>query len=160
MTTENRARTPDWGTAALVKTALVTAVVGLMVTLAGALVVGSAAAYGAAIGTVLVLAVFGFGTFTVNAVAAVMPAASLLVALLTYTLQVVAMALAFVALSRSGLFDESVDRTWLGCTVIACTLMWMMAQLVASTSRRIPIYDLPDPHPAEMHEPQAEGVDR
>ena len=119
MTTETRPGTRDWGTAALVKTTLATALLGLGVTVVGALVVGSAAAYGAAIGTALVVAVFGFGTFTVNAVAALMPTASLMFALLTYTLQLVAMALAFVVLSQSGLFDETVDATWLGCTVIA-----------------------------------------
>ena len=46
--------------------------------------------------------VFGFGSFVVNTVAALMPTAALLVALLTYTLQVVAMGLVFVALSGSG----------------------------------------------------------
>lgn len=160
MTTETRPVTRDWGTAALVKTTLATALLGLGVTVVGALAVGSAAAYGAAMGTALVVAVFGFGTFTVNAVAALMPAASLMVALLTYTLQLVAMALAFVSLSKSGLFDETVDRTWLGCTVIACTLMWTMVQLVLSTSRRIPIYDLPDPRPVEPTTAPTEGVDR
>ena len=44
--------------------------------------------------------VFGFGTFTVNAVAAVMPAAALLVAAADLHAQVVVMALAFVALVR------------------------------------------------------------
>lgn len=160
MTTETRPGTRDWGTAALVKTTLATALLGLGVTVVGALVVGSAAAYGAAIGTALVVLVFGFGTFTVNAVAALMPTASLMFALLTYTLQLVAMALAFVVLSQSGLFDETVDATWLGCTVIACTLTWTMVQLVLSTSKRIPIYDLPDPTSVAPSVTQTEGVDR
>ena len=97
MTTDTRSAPRDRGTAALVRTASATALLGLAAALLGALTSGSAAAYGALVGTVLVVAVFGFGTFTVNAVAALLPAASLLVALLTYTLQVVAMALAFVA---------------------------------------------------------------
>lgn len=160
MTTDTRSAPRDRGTAALVRTASATALLGLAAALLGALTSGSAAAYGALVGTVLVVAVFGFGTFTVNAVAALLPAASLLVALLTYTLQVVAMALAFVALSGSGLLDETIDRAWLGGTVIAGTLGWMVVQVVLSTSRRIPIYDLPEHRPAGAASTSAEGWDR
>ena len=80
------------------------------------------------------MGVFGFGTFTVNAVAELMPTASLLVALLTYTLQVVAMGLAFVALSGSGALDETIDGAWLGGTVIAGTMVWLVVQIVLATT--------------------------
>lgn len=160
MTTETRSAPRDRGTAALVRTTVATALLGLVAALLGAATSGSAAAYGALVGALLVVAVFGFGTFTVNAVAAIMPAASLLVALLTYTLQVVAMALAFVALSGSGLLGETLDRAWLGGTVIAGTLGWMAVQVVLSTSRRIPIYDLPEHPPARLESTSAEGWDR
>ena len=63
-----------------------------------ALASGAPAASGAAIGAGMVLVFFGFGAMTVNAVAAVSPAASLLVALLTYVLQVVAVGMVFLAL--------------------------------------------------------------
>ncbi len=147
MTTDTTSVPRDRGTTALVRTALATVVLGLLVTLLGGLTSGSAAAYGALVGAGIVVAVFGFGTFTVNAVATVMPHAALMVALLTYTLQVVAMALVFAALSGSGLLDETISRSWLGGTVIAGTLMWMTVQVVLSTSRSIPIYDLPERTP-------------
>lgn len=149
MTTETRTAPRDRGTVALVRTAVATLVLGLLVALAGALTSGSAAAYGALVGTLIVVGVFGFGTFSVNAVATLLPNAALMFALLTYTLQVLAMALVFAALSGSGLLDETISREWLGGTVIAGTLVWLTVQVVLSTSRRIPIYDLPEHQPQE-----------
>lgn len=159
MTTEARP-VPDWGTAVLVRTACATTLLGLLAALLGALVSGSAAAYGALAGTVLVVGVFGFGTFTVNAVAAVLPTASLLVAVLTYTLQVVAMGLAFVILAESGALDDTLDRTWLGGTVIAGTMVWLGVQIALSTSRRIPTYDLQLPGPGKSSGSETEGDER
>lgn len=159
MTTEARP-VPNWGTAVLVRTACATALAGLLAALLGAIVSGSAAAYGALVGTVLVVGVFGFGTFTVNAVASVLPTASLLVAVMTYTLQVVAMALAFAILAGSGALDDTLDRVWLGGTVIAGTMVWLGVQVALSTSRRIPIYDVHLPGPAEASGPNAEGPEQ
>lgn len=144
MTTETTSAPRDRGTVTLVRTAVATLVLGLLVTLAGVLVSGSAAAYGALVGTLIVVGVFGFGTFAVNTVATLMPNAALMFALLTYTLQVLAMGLVFAALSGSGLLDDTISREWLGGTVIAGTLGWLTVQVVLSTSRRIPIYDLPE----------------
>lgn len=147
MTTETTSspRVPprDTGARALVGAALVTAVVGLALIAVAALTGGSAAAGGALVGILLVLGVFGFGAFAVNLVAHVMPAAALMVALLTYVLQVVVMAVVFAALSRSGALDDTLDRGWLGGTVIAGTAAWIVVQLVVATTRRIPVYDLP-----------------
>ena len=85
------------GHSAEVRTAVAAALlVGLLAVLTGALVGGSPAALGAAVGSGMVLVFFGFGALTVNAVASVSPAASLLVALLTYTLEVVAVGVVFV----------------------------------------------------------------
>src|SRR6478609_12233016 len=150
MTTETTTAPRDRGTVALVRTAVATLQLGLVVTLVGALTSGSAAAYGALVGTLIVVGVFGFGTFAVNAVATLMPSAALMFALLTYTLQVLAMGLVFAALSGSGLLDETISRQWLGGTVIAGTLGWLTVQVVLSTSRRIPIYDLPEPQVAQQ----------
>lgn len=143
MTTDTATTSRDHGFRALVRAALVTVAVGLVLTLVGALVSGSPAAWGALVGTLLVAGVFGFGSFTVNLVATVMPAAALVVALLTYVLQVLVMGLAFYGLSGSGLLDDTLDRTWLGGTVIAGTVAWLVVQVVVATTRRIPVYDLP-----------------
>lgn len=109
----------------------------------GALLGGSSAAAGAAIGAALVCGFFGSGALVLGVVARLVPAASLLVALLTYTLQVVLLAVVFLALQRGGMLDGPVDARWLSGTVIAGTLMWLAAQLVAFTRTRQPVYDLP-----------------
>ena len=73
--------------------------------------------------------------------------ATLVIALLTYTLQVVAMALAFAALQRSGLLDDALDRGWLAGTVIVGTFGWLVAQIVLATRARIPVYELEGDRP-------------
>ena len=107
----------------------------------GALDAGSSAAAGAAVGSSLVLFFFGFGALVVNAVASVSPTASLVVALLTYTLEVVAVGAVSVGLSRSGALDRAVDGDWVGVVVIATTLVWLVAQTVSALRSRQPIYD-------------------
>lgn len=124
--------------------AAVTVVVGVLVVLVAALTGGRPAAYGALVGTGIALVVFAFGAFTVDAVARVMPAASLMVALLTYTLQVLLMLVVFVGLTRSGVLDDGLDRAWLGGAIIAGALAWTFAQLTASARVRIPAYETAD----------------
>lgn len=99
---------------------------------------------GAACGGGLALLVFVGSTAVVQAVASTMPSASLLVALLTYTLQVVLMALVVVALQGSGLVGESLSRGWFAATLIAVAVVWMAAQMWLSTRVRILAYDLPE----------------
>jgi ATP synthase protein I len=153
MTTESQHRSSDPGTGVLVGAALWTVVPGGLLVVVAALVAGSAAAYGALAGLLLVLVVFGLGTGSVSVVARLMPGASLLFALLTYTLQVVAMAAVFVVLDRSGLLEDALDRRWLGGAAILGTLVWLAAQIVLATRRRIPAYDVPLPAPG--HHPEA-----
>lgn len=118
-----------------------TLAVGLLAVTTAALTAGSAAALGALVGSALVLGFFGLGASVVNAVASVSPTASLLVALLTYALEVVALGAVFVALRRSGALAGAVDRGWLGGVVIAATLVWLVSQIFAETRSRHPIYD-------------------
>jgi len=109
----------------------------------GAVTAGSDAALGSLIGAALVLFFFAFGAVVVNAVASVSPTASLLVALLTYTLEVVAMGAVFLALGRSGALGDTVDGGWIGVVVIALTLVWLAAQTFAAVRSRQPLYDAP-----------------
>lgn len=118
-----------------------TLAVGLLAVTTAALTAGSAAAFGALVGFVLVLGFFGVGASVVNAVASVSPTASLMVALLTYALEVVALGAIFVALRRSGVLAATVDRDWVGGVVIAATLVWLVSQIIAETRSRQPIYD-------------------
>jgi ATP synthase protein I len=134
----------------------VTVVMGLLVAVVAGLVSGAPAARGALVGALVVTAVCVGGSLLVNAVAGLVPAASLLVALLTYTLQVLVLLLVFVGLERSGLLGSDLDREWLGGTAIAATLVWLVAQVVLTIRRRIPAFDLP-----AVERPQgAEGGER
>jgi ATP synthase protein I len=138
-----------------------TAAVGAVVVGVAAIAGGAAASYGALAGTLLALVVLAFGSFAVDAVARLMPAASLLFALLTYVFQVVLMALFFVALQDSGLLDETLDRTWLGAAIIVGVLAWSAAQIRASVTARIPAFETtgeqPVKHPVEAARPAPEG---
>ncbi|HET6700068.1 MAG TPA: hypothetical protein VFG88_13335 [Nocardioidaceae bacterium] len=119
--------------------------VGLLAVLLGAALAGSAAALGALLGTVIVLAFFAAGAAVVGVAAALAPATSLLVALLTYTLKVVLVGLVFLGLTRSGALGSDLDPQWLAGALIACTLTWTAAQVVLSMRARQPAYDLPGP---------------
>ncbi|QNN51960.1 hypothetical protein [Nocardioides mesophilus] len=122
----------------------VTFLIGLVAAVAGGVLGGAPALVGALIGAAMVALFFGLGALVLDVVAGLAPAMSLLVALMTYTLKVVLVGLTFVALSRSGALEGSVDGRWLGGTVIAATIGWLAAQVLASTRARIPVYDLPE----------------
>lgn len=142
MTTESKQERRDSGFAVLLGAALTTLVVGLLGALVAALSSGRPAANGALVGAAIAFVVFALGAFVVNAVAGLVPTAALLVALLTYTLQVLLLALVFIALSDSGALEESLDARWLAGMIIAGTFVWTGAQLLLTTRRRIPVYDL------------------
>jgi ATP synthase protein I len=143
MTTASPRSTAKSGASVLFGAALAALVTGLLVALVGAFASGASAAYGALVGTLLVVGVFFLGAGLVHVAAGLVPAASLLVALLTYTLQVLVLALVFAALSRSGLLDDTLDRRWLAAAVIAGTVAWMVAQIGLTVRLRLPVYDEP-----------------
>lgn len=89
-----------------------------------ALTEGASGVLGACVGLGLTLVVFGFGMSLTAAVARLTPALSLLVALLTYALQLLVLLMAFTALERSDLLEDTLDREWLGGSVIAATVVW------------------------------------
>lgn len=120
-----------------------TLVLGAMLALVGGLTSGRSAVLGVLIGSLMVCVFFGVGALVLDVVAGLAPAASLMIALLTYTLKVVLIGLVFVGLTRSGALEQTIDARWLGGTVIASTLVWLAAQVVASMRARLPIYDLP-----------------
>ena len=140
MTTDTR--TPDRGLGVLIGTAAAAALLGLGLALVAGLVAGGSAARGGLAGRGLARAVIARGNQAVYLVAGVMPAASLLVALVTYTLQVVAMVALFALLTDSGVFRETLDRQWFGVAIIVVTVAWMIAQIVLTTRARIPAFDL------------------
>lgn len=122
---------------------LVTLVIGVVAAALGLVLDGSAGLFGTLIGIGMVVVFFGTGAAVLDVVARLAPAASLLVALLTYTLQVVLVGLVFVGLTESGALESAVDPRWLAGTLIAGTLGWLAAQVRASMRVRVPLYDLP-----------------
>lgn len=141
MTTESKPG-PRTGLSPLLGAVAAGAVAVLVLVVAAALTDGRAAVVGAASGGVLTLVVFALGIAVVGAVARVMPSASLLVALMTYALQLLVLALCITAIDRAGVGSETLSRGWFAAGVIAVTLLWMVGQLLAATRQRIPVYDL------------------
>jgi len=143
MTTESH-RDPRPGGAVLIRAAGAAIVTGLVLAVVAGLVAGSTAALSAAVSAGLVVVLIGFGVFVLNTVASVMPSATVLVALVTYALQLVVLAAVALSLIRNGVLDETLDRRWFGGGVALTTAAWMVAQIVAATRARIPVYDLPE----------------
>ncbi|WP_067437218.1 hypothetical protein [Nocardioides jensenii] len=144
MTTESKRSTAGSGGSVLLGAAVGALVVGVAASLLGALVSGSAAAYGALTGTLIVVLVFAGGASLVNLVAGISPQASLMIALLTYALQVVMVGGILYAIERSGLVGDVLSAGWLAGAVIIGTLGWMVCQIVLSARLRLPAYDLTD----------------
>lgn len=108
------------------------AVVGAVV---AGLTVGAAAAWGVVVGAVTIVVVFAAGMSITHAAATLSPALSLLVALLTYLLQLVLLVVVLVWLERSTLLGATLDRVWIGGTIIVGTLVWS-AVLIRADLRR------------------------
>ncbi len=155
MTTEGPA-TPVAGSGARVAgiglASVAVTAVGVLAALLALLVAGAGAATGAAAGGLLVVSFFTFGAFSVNLVATVAPRASMLFALLTYTLQVLLLAVVLVAVNRSDPDPSTFDQRWLAGTVIVGTLVWMAA-LLTGALRAGESLDRPFADPAEPVEP-------
>jgi hypothetical protein len=88
---------------------------------------------GVLVGAAVVGAFFLFGALTTGFVAAHAPRASLLVALMTYTLQVLVLALLLTAVASSPELRETLDERWLGGAVLAGALAWTGALVTGAT---------------------------
>ncbi|CAN5585932.1 hypothetical protein BH11ACT8_BH11ACT8_08290 [soil metagenome] len=143
MTTEHRQDARTSGVASLAHAALLALGLDLLVSGLAFLVAGGPGLAAALIGTAVVVLVLFNGACVVDVVSRLLPAASLMVALLTYTLQMALVALLLLPLSRSTWADQHLDDTWLAIAVIAGALAWTVTQVVLATRVRIPVYDLP-----------------
>ncbi len=102
---------------------------------------GRPAVVGSGVGGVLTLTVFALGVSAVGFVARLLPGASLLVALLTYALQLLVLALVVAAIERADVTGATLSRGWFAAAVIVVALTWVVGLLVAATRQRIPLYD-------------------
>jgi len=136
------AGTSDSPLAPLVRLALVPSVVaGLACAAVGAGTAGSEAMWGAVLGTLLATGFFWFGQVVLHSLRRITPGLYLVVGLLTYTLQVVALLAVFASFRRGEGWAEYVSGTALGVTVIVCTAIWTVGLVVASRFSREPLYD-------------------
>lgn len=142
MTTASRP-TPDPGAAVLGGTFLLTAAASVGVIGVAAIVSDSEAVTAAAAGSVSTLLVMGFGSYVVHVVARAVPSLSLLVALMTYVLQLVMMIAFFLVLSRSGEFSDAVRSPWLVAGVGVAVLGWVTTQVRLAGKVRTLAYELP-----------------
>jgi ATP synthase protein I len=118
---------------------LVTVVLAAGGAIVAGLLGGRPAALGVVAGAVIVAALFSLGMGVTHATAALTPALSLLVALLTYLLQLVLLVVVLTATERSGLVPSTLDRGWLGGTIIVGALVWSVA-LIRAATRRTALY--------------------
>jgi len=123
------------------------AAVTLGATLLALVVDDGAAVRSALLGGALVVVFFAFGALNVGLAARIVPAAALMVAMVSYTFQIVLVLLVFIGLRRSDAFDSTLTEGWLAGVLIAGTLTWMTAQIV--TTLRTPIPPWHGPVPAE-----------
>lgn len=125
---------------------------GVLAGLAGLVFAGGAAFGSALVGGVLVAVVLALGAMTVDVVAGMRPQASLIVALLTYVLQMGAVLLLVVAVAGSAELGDVVERGWFAAGVIGAAAAWTAAQIRLALTSRIPLYDLPAGRPEERAE--------
>lgn len=109
---------------------IVTLVVSAVAVPAAALLGGRPQVLGTLLGVGLVAGFFVVGSVLVGLVTVHAPRASLLVALTTYTLQVVLLAAVFAGVSRAGLLEETLDGRWVAGVVVVATLAWVLALVV------------------------------
>jgi ATP synthase protein I len=127
----------------LVRRALLAAVVsGALTILVAALAAGRSAALGALVGTLLTCATLALGLPVLAWVTRVLPAMSLLVAMMTYLMQVVFLIAAYVVLQRSPEARDAVDGSWLGIAVIVTTVVCLIVQVTGFLKGRHPYFDV------------------
>ena len=150
MTTESKQDTAHGSvgsTSGVLRASAIAVVMILLLVVAGVLRDGSAGAWGALAGGGIAFLVFASGTAVVHMVAGAVPTASMLVALFTYMLQVVVMALVVGVLNASGVAGGSMSRGWFAAGVISVTAAWLVVQIWQATHLRLPAYDLGDERP-------------
>lgn len=92
---------------------------------------------------VMTAVVLSLGSWAVHVVSVAMPSASLLVALMTYGLQIVLLTAFMALVSDAPEWGESILPGWFGASVILIVLVWVVLQVVFSVRARVPTYVLP-----------------
>lgn len=109
--------------------------VGVLAVLA-ALVAGDRGLAGALTGGLAVLGVLLFGVLTMALVVRWAPEASLLVAMLTYVVQVVVLFALYVRYTRDDAMQDALSAGWLAASIAAATVAWVLGQLLGAWRAR------------------------
>lgn len=160
MTTATMSVTRSGGLRILSWSTGVVLLVGVLLGLVASLIEGRAGLVGALAGAGLIAMVLGSGTAVVDLVSQLVPNLSLMVAMLTYTLEIVLLALVLVALRGSDDLEQTLSPQYFAGAVIAGALAWTVVQVRLTMSARIPVYDLPDHHDEQDGSGPAEGSER
>lgn len=156
-TTTSRPARPV-GAAALGVAVLSVSVVAAVVVVLGAVLDGGPGLLGALAGAGITLLVLSTGYVVVDLVASLMPAFSLLFALLTYTFQVVLLAAVLAVLRGADDIERTLAPTWFAGGVITVALVWTVCLVWHATQARIPLYDVVSETAARPSDPARAGV--
>ncbi|HNA97930.1 MAG TPA: hypothetical protein PKX56_01710 [Marmoricola sp.] len=124
---------------------LVTLMVTALMALLGWVLTGPSAAGSAGVAGLILLLVFGPGLPVIIIVSRVSPAATLLVAMMTYVLQMVVLVVIMQRLAASDWLAGQLDPVWLGATLMVIALGCTVALITVSLRARIPAFTHPSP---------------
>ena len=109
----------------LLKAAIPTALIGLLVTVVAWLTIGSSAGIGALLGVAVVLPFFLVGQVVLARVLATNPAMAMAVAMMLYMAKIGGLAILLVVLAETSWFDTKVFAV----NILVCTLVWTGAEV-------------------------------
>ena len=113
---------------------IVTAGVGIVMTILGAVTRGSSAFLGGLLGAIVIVAFFGIGQFVISRVLERNPQIAMTTALLVYVVQVLVLLVLLLALR-----DASwLDGRWFGFTIFFGVIAWTFASVVDYMRNRPP----------------------
>lgn len=123
----------------LIRSAVATAIAGVILVVIGAIVDGGKGALGAVCGVMLVMVFFSLSVVAVSFAGRWGPTAMTATALGTYVAKILAVVILVAALQNTTVFNTK----FFGVTAIACILVWSAGQVATLARRRIP-YVVPE----------------
>ncbi len=138
--------TPERPAPVLRSAVLPSLVVGALCSVVALLVDGDEGFLGAAVGALCVVAFFGFGQLVLQVFRDIAPSLLLVIALMTYLLQVVALVAVYVAIQDNQAWQAAISTTALGVTAIVTTMVWMAGLVHAARRERIPLFETEGSH--------------
>lgn len=97
---------------------------------------------GALLGASLTSGFFLSGQLVLSAVRSIAPHLLMIIALLTYALQVVVLLAVFSAFHSGARWSEHTSTTSLGVTILVCTAAWTVSLVGVARQERVVLYDL------------------